>query len=251
MKTKISCAALGLALALGACGEGADTDATTAAAGNQQLQLEPIPAPEGGDWTEVVERTGEGGFRMGNPDAPVKLVEFASMTCPACAAFAKQGSEQLKNDYVRTGHVSFEFRNFVLNGPDAAASLLARCQPPGAFFRLTDQLFAEQQTWLGNMTDEQAARLQQVPPEQQVPALARALELDQFFRRRGMPESEVNACLNNRQELERLAELNQRAIDQHGISGTQSFLINGELVEGVSDWSWLEPRIRAALAQRR
>lgn len=247
MKVKFSGAALALLLALGACGQDAGGDAT-ATAGNQQLQLEPIPAPEGGDWTEVVERTDEGGFRMGNPDAPVKLVEFASMTCPHCASFSVQAAEPLR-EYVRGGHVSWEFRNFVLNAPDAAASMLARCQPPQAFFRITDQLFAEQQTWLGNMTQEEAEQIQRLPEPQQIPALARALELDQFFRRRGVPEAEVNSCLADRQQLDRLADLNTQANQDHGVSGTPAFMINGQMVEGVSDWGRLEPRIRAALAR--
>jgi protein-disulfide isomerase len=247
MKTQLSGAALALALALGACGQDSGGDAT-ATASNQQLQLEPVPAPEGGDWTEVVERTDDGGFRMGNPDARVKLVEFASMTCPHCATFSAQAAEPLR-EYVRGGHVSWEFRNFVLNAPDAAASMLARCQPPQAFFRITDQLFAEQQTWLGNMTAEEAEQIQRLPEPQQIPALARALELDQFFRRRGVPEAEVNSCLADRQELERLADLNTRAIEQHGVSGTPAFMINGEMLDGISDWGRLEPRIRGALAR--
>ncbi|MFN3944283.1 MAG: thioredoxin domain-containing protein [Allosphingosinicella sp.] len=248
MKIKVSVAAMALVLALGACG-GGDGNGGTAAVGSEQLQLEPIAAPNNGDWTEVVERTDEGGFRMGNPDARVKLVEFASMTCPACASFSGAASESLKNDYIRTGHVSLEFRNFVRDPADATASLLARCQSPAAFFRFTEQLFAEQSSWMGNMTEQEANAIQAMPPERQVPALAAALELDQFFRRRGVPEAEVNACLSNQQELARLADLTRVANERHGVAATPSFLLNGELLETGADWPRLEARIRGALAR--
>ena len=68
---------------------------------------------------------------MGNPDAPVKLVEYGSLTCPHCADFAAAGdASRWSRNYVRSGRVSFEYRNFVLNGIDVAATLLARCAAP-------------------------------------------------------------------------------------------------------------------------
>ena len=72
---------------------------------------------------------------MGNPDAPVKLVEYASLTCPHCARISPtKATAALRDTYVRSGQVSWEFRHFLLNAPDLALSLLARCQPPAAFF---------------------------------------------------------------------------------------------------------------------
>jgi protein-disulfide isomerase len=244
MKARIALGAAALALMLVGCGDGGGNLSETAA--SESAPLEQIPAPDGGDWAEIVSQTDQG-FLMGNPDAPVKLVEYASMTCPVCARFAAEASEPIKNSYVQSGQVSFEFRNFILNAPDAAASILARCQAPAAFFRVTDQLFAQQQEWLGAIDETEARRIQSMPQNQQLAALARAMDLDTFFARRGMPEARFNECINDQQAAERLAAMNQRAVNEDGVQGTPTFLINGERVEGAVDWASLEPRLRAAL----
>jgi protein-disulfide isomerase len=182
---------------------------------------------------------------MGNPNAPVKLVEFASMTCPHCRAFSEEGGERLRDVYVRSGQVSFEFRNFVLNPLDAAASLVTRCQGPSAFFRLTEQLFAEQDSWGANISDEEQAQVSQLPEDQQVGGWVRAAELDAFFRQRGVPEARLNQCLANRQELQRLAQMRDQASQQYpDIPGTPAFAINGRLVPSVTTWAQLEPVLR-------
>ena len=93
--------AAALALFMAGCGDkGGDSS------GNNSAPLTQIPAPNGGDWTETVAATPEGGFRMGNPEAPVKLVEYASITCPHCAEFAEQGTSALRDQYVKSGRVS-------------------------------------------------------------------------------------------------------------------------------------------------
>jgi protein-disulfide isomerase len=243
MKSAFKVAALAAALALAGCG-GGEGDLAAAANEGGPAQMERIAAPDGGDWSEIVEMTPEGGFRMGNPDAPAKLIEFASMTCPACARFSTEAAEPLR-EYVRTGRVSWEFRNFILNAPDAAASQLVRCQPPSAFFRLTDQLFETQQEWTQNVDEQEAQALQNVPEDQRIPALARAMELDTFFRLRGMPEARFNECLADRAALERLAEMQQQAIQQFNVGGTPTFVVNGQ-TQQVNTWAELEPLLRAA-----
>lgn len=248
MKALITTATATLTLLLAGCGsEGGDTGNVATAADSGPI--EQIPAPNGGDWTQVVSATPEGGFIMGNPDAPVKLVEYASMTCPHCAAFSGNASEAIKNEYVKSGQVSFEFRNFVLNGIDMAASLLARCQGPGPFFQLTDQVFAAQDQWMQgfqNMSEATAQQLQTLPPEQQIPALAEAGNLYSFFQMRGLPQAKAKACVSDKQAVEQLVAMGQRATDQ-GIQGTPTFMINGEVVEGAATWDQIEPRIRGAI----
>ncbi|HWU93511.1 MAG TPA: thioredoxin domain-containing protein, partial [Sphingomicrobium sp.] len=78
----------------------------------------PPKVPAGHDWTKTVAVTPEGGFRMGNPAARVKLVEYGSLICPHCRHFNETGYKPLLQGYVRTGKVSYEFRNMVLNAPD-------------------------------------------------------------------------------------------------------------------------------------
>jgi len=106
----------------------------------------------------MVTATPEGGFLMGNPKAEVKLVELGSMTCPHCAEFSELADKKLIGEYVKSGRVSFEFRNFVRDGLDMTASLIARCGGTERFFPLTHALFADQRNWGGHLQD--------VPPEQ-------------------------------------------------------------------------------------
>lgn len=244
MKTQISAAALAFALLLSGCGEEGGGNLSTAA-NEQAAPLQQIPAPNNGNWTEVVTRTEEG-FLMGNPNAPVKLVEYASLTCPHCARFSADGAPALRDTYVRSGQVSWEFRNYILNAPDAAVSLAARCLAPAAFFPAVEQLYAQQQEWLAGIDDTESQRIAALPQDQQIAALARAMEMDTFFARRGMPESQFSQCLGNQQEAQRLAEMNQRAAQEQGISQTPTFLINGE-IQQVSEWSALEPLLRSAI----
>ena len=92
MKKALSIGAAALALALAGCG-GGDGNSTnlSSATGTSSAPLPQIAAPNNGDWTETVTMTDRGGFLMGNPNAPVKLVEYASITCPHCAEFSEQG----------------------------------------------------------------------------------------------------------------------------------------------------------------
>ena len=245
MKAKIGASALALALLLAACG-GEDSQqangGTASAAGAPQLKQ--VEAPNG-DWTQVVEETPEGGFRMGNPNAPVKLVEYASLTCPHCKAFSDEGYGSLTGQYVKSGQVSYEFRNFVLNPVDLSATLLARCAGAQAFFPTAEQLFAQQQQWT-NIPPAEQQRIQNLPREQQTIAYAQAGGLDQFFQQRGLPQQKVQSCLSDQQQIARLVEFNNKGMAE-GVQGTPTFFINGDQVENVTTWQALEPELRKAV----
>lgn len=231
-----------LALALAGCG-GAD-DNMAAAVSNAPLPQ--IAAPNGGDWTQMVTRTDEGGFLLGNPDAPVKLVEYGSYTCHVCAEFSTQATAPLRDTYVRSGQVSWEYRPFQRNGLDLAMTLLVQCQPPSAAFATGEQIFVQQDE-IGRAIDEQeATRLNSLPPDQQIEPLARAADLETFFARRGIPAQRFGQCLGNRAEIQRLTELTNRASTEVPVTGTPTFVINGVKQE-VSAWGALEPRLRAAI----
>jgi protein-disulfide isomerase len=248
MKAQISIGALALGLMLSGCGGSDDGNLTTAAA-NTAAPLTQIAAPNNGNWTEIVAETPEGGFRMGNPDAPVKLVEYASITCPHCAEFAEAATDPLENQYVRSGQVSWEYRPYMLFPSDPGIFMLLRCQGATPFFTLVDQLYTSQREWGG--------RLQSLPPEQlqqleglganaRAAALVEASGLDQFFRQRGMPEGRIASCLSDNSGLDRLAEITRAGSQEHGVTGTPTFFINGEKLD-VGTWAQLEPRLRMAL----
>ena len=246
MKTVKFISVLALGLALASCGKKdeapapAPTATTTAAA-----------TPAGGtNWVETVSATPDGGFRMGNPDAPVKLVEYASFTCPHCAAFEAEASDKLQA-YVQKGTLSWEFRPFLLNAMDVAPSLLARCQGPGPFFKLAEQLYADQANWAmkyQSLSPAEVQRIQALPEQQQFSALAKAGGLDQFFGARGLPAAKAEACLTDKAAADKLVALRSIGTDRDGVTGTPTFLINGTNAKDTFDWASLEPKLTAASA---
>jgi protein-disulfide isomerase len=244
MKLSIGCGAAALALALAGCGDGGGNGAEA----NGAAPLVQIKAPNG-DWTQTVAATPEGGYRMGNPEAPVKLVEYGSLTCGHCADFSQAGSEPLRERYVKSGRLSWEFRPYLLFPTDPGISMLLKCQGAGPFFRLTDQLYADQRNWaakLQQLLPAQQQQLEGMSPQQRAVALVRATEIDQFFRQRGMPQAKIDACLADTQSLQQLAALTDRG-NREGVTGTPTFFINGRIAEGASTWETLEPQLRGAL----
>jgi protein-disulfide isomerase len=244
---KLGAAAI-LALATASCGDDAAGGGNATA--EQNFQVQQVAAPNGGDWTQTVSETPEGGFRMGNPNAKVKVVEFGSMTCGVCAAFAEEGEPALIEKYVKSGQVSFEFRNFLRDGADLAAALLARCNGASAFFPLTDQFFAAQGEWLGKlqtMSPEQQQQLGTLSPAQAATGYAQAAGLDQFVRVRGIPAARAQACLADQAQVQRLVQMNEAAVKEHQVSGTPTFLINNNVVPNSANWKTLEPAIQQAL----
>ncbi|MFL6743720.1 MAG: thioredoxin domain-containing protein, partial [Sphingomicrobium sp.] len=130
------------AAALAACGSKEDN-----AASNAPINLTPVAPPAGGDWTQTVVATPEGGMLMGNPNAKVKLVEYGSLTCPHCRAFDEEGVPALLGKYVKSGQVSWEFRNYVRDAADLTAALIARCNGAKGFFPLVRALYHDQPFW--------------------------------------------------------------------------------------------------------
>ncbi len=246
MKLRISLVAATLLLA--GCG-GEESGNLANLASNDAAPLTQIAAPENGDWTQIVSETPEGGYRMGNPDAPVKLVEYASITCPHCALFSTSASEPLQNRYVKSGQVSWEYRPFMLFPSDPGIFMLLRCQGPTPFFRLTEQLYATQAQWsatLQNLTPDEMQMMEALGPNARSAALVEAMGIDQFFRQRGMPEARINSCLADTAGLERLAAITQHGAEQDQVTGTPTFLLNGEKLQ-VAEWEELEPQLRAAI----
>lgn len=234
-------------LTSGACNAEKGRDS---AAGNVASE-EAVRPPANGDWSTVVAQTAQGGFRMGNPDAKVKLVEFGSMTCPHCAEFDEAGVEPLIDKYVKNGQVSFEFRNFVRDPFDIAASLIARCNGSKSFFPLTSALFEDQRTWiekLQTLPQSELEGLTNLGPDKQFLEIAKAAGLQQWAAMRGVPTAKSSQCLADQNSVNQLVQMNSDATTEYpNFAGTPSFTINGELVERTASWQALEPKIQEAL----
>ena len=202
--------------------------------------------PNRRDWLTTAQRTPEGGFRLGNPDARVKVIEYLSLTCPHCAEFAHQAGQRLFQDYVRSGRVSIEYRNYTLNGYDLAAAFLSRCAAPRDYFNMTHWLLANQPQWMGRMqalTEAQRNELRALQPLQAMQRIVQLLGLDRIATRHGLNAAEQRACLADQDGLNQIEQLVQAARNQHQVTGTPTFVINGQVVQ-VNDWAGIEPLLR-------
>jgi len=228
----------------------ADKGNTAAATAHSPVTATPVAAPDNGDWSTIVSQTPAGGFLMGNPAAKVKLVEFGSMTCPHCAGFDETGVKPLIDNYVKKGLVAFEFRNFVRDPYDLAASLIARCGGTASFFGLTRALYADQAGWTAKLQAADPAAMQALqsqPPQQQFKAIAEMAGFPAFAAMRGVPRAKTDACLADPAGASRLVEMNSDAVTNYKLAGTPTFLINNEVVKDAADWKTLEPVIKTAL----
>ena len=214
-------------------------------------KVEAVAPPEGGDWAQVVTQTPAGGFMMGNPNAAVKLVEYASMTCPHCREFSETGVKPLVDKYVKSGRVSFEVRNYVRDPLDITMSLIARCGGAERFFPLTDALFKSQPEIFERVQTaslEQQQALSQLPPAQQFAGYAQLAGLQQWAAMRGVPSARQQQCLSNQAEIDKLVQMAGDATSElPDFPGTPTFTINGEMVKSGGTWARLEPELREAL----
>jgi protein-disulfide isomerase len=196
------------------------------------------------DWTRSVVATPQGGFRMGNPNAPVKLVEYGSITCPHCALFAAQGGGPLRQNYVKSGRVSWEYRPFMIFPTDPGIFMLLRCQGAAGFFSTSDRLYADQRGWsekLQSLTPERVQQLQAMNATDRIAALVAETGTSAYFR--GMAPARVKACLADPRNLNSLLAITERATKE-GVSGTPAFFVNGKLT-GTLDWAGLEPFLKS------
>jgi protein-disulfide isomerase len=233
-------------LMLAACGDEASPDGSSAAG-------EPLPAiaaPAGKSWTDTVTVTPEGGYKIGNPDAPLKLVEYASHTCGVCANFANTGKEPLKNKYVASGVVSFEQRETFLNPYDVVIAGLAQCGAKEQMQPLSDQVWQNLPTVFqglqGNPQAVEAAG--QLPISQRFAAIAEVTGLIEFFAARGLSADQARTCLTDAAKIETLVKTVEANNSKDKVTGTPTFFLNGKRVEGTT-WEVIEPALPRAGAR--
>ena len=218
---------------------------------NAPVKWQQVTPPRGGNWTMVVNATPAGGFMMGNPNAKVKLVEYGSLTCPHCKAFDDEGVPTLVNKYVKSGQVSWEFRNYVRDPFDLTASLIARCNGAKGFFPLMRALYENQMGWVGKIQATPQAKLeslQNLPPTQEFVQAAKFAGLQDFAAARGVPVAKSNQCLSNESSITQLVQMTSDATNQFpNFPGTPTFVINGKMVEDTATWALLEPALKKAL----
>lgn len=234
-----------LALALAACNSG--TDEAGALSGEP---IAAIPAPAGQSWLDVAAKTPEGGYVLGNPEAPLKLVEYASHTCGACAAFSATGAPVLDEKYISTGVVSYELRTLIRDPLDMTITVLARCGAPEAYHPRANQAWAALgqfgQTLNANGAAMEAAM--SAPENERFVRIAQAAGLLDWFAERGLSRDQAQTCLADTANITALAEQSQQQTQELDITGTPTFILNGKKLD-VNQWPQLEPLIQQAGAR--
>lgn len=160
----------------------------------------------GGELPEVTEMV------LGDPDAAVEMIEYASYTCPHCASFHANQYELLKANYIDTGKIRFVYREVYFDRPGLWASMIARC--PGTtdfFFAFSGLLYEQQRSWLASGDPGQIIQ-----------------DLRTLAKTAGLDDAALDACLSDGPKAESLFTWYQENADRDGINSTPSFLIDGQ-----------------------
>jgi len=200
------------------------------------------------DWTTVVRQTPQGAYVVGNPAAPLKLVEYGSYTCSHCAEFAKESDAVLKGQMVKSGRVSVEYRHLVRDPFDLAAVVLARCAGPRGFFGASQAIFATQAEWLQKAIDWQQANAgtQYRTDAERLRAAAQGAGLIDLMQKRGLAPAAINACLADSAGIAQAMKMTQDA--PADVQYTPFFFLNGTPQPNMT-WAKLEPILRASRAR--
>lgn len=156
-------------------------------------------------------------FTLGSPEAPVKITEYASFTCPHCASFHANVWPRLKADYVDTGKVHFTYREVYFDRYGLWAAMVARCGGETRYFGIVEMLYQQQQDWAG--TNDPSA------------AVAR---LRTIGKTAGLDDATLDACLTNAAKAEAMVAHFETNMQADGIEGTPSFIIDGEKHSNMS-----------------
>jgi protein-disulfide isomerase len=176
--------------------------------------------------SELLEPGPLGDKALGSPDAPVTVIEYASMSCPHCGAFHRETFDAFKEKYIDTGKVRFIFREFPLNSPAYVVAMLARCAPEDRFFTVIDAYFDQQDRW---MTQEDIKGA--------IFDLAKQL---------GFTQQSFDACLSNQAIFTGLEDSAKRGAS-FGVQATPTFFINGKKAQGALTLEQLDKEIEPLL----
>ena len=165
---------------------------------------------------------------LGDKNAPIEIIEYASTTCPHCATFHSDILPKLKKKYVETGKVKIIFRNYVFQQPfDIFAASLNRCVSEKKFFPLLGLYFKRQRTWV------KYKEFGELKPYGKYAALGFAKgEAIKIAKIAGMKESDAYMCLARTDVLKYLMDGNREAVDKYGVNATPSIIVNGKKLDG-------------------
>jgi protein-disulfide isomerase len=166
---------------------------------------------------------------LGPANAQVTITEYASMTCPHCAAFNEKVFPKIKSEYIDSGKVRYVFREFPLDIKAAAGSMLARCiakDDAGKYFAVVDMLFKQQNDWVTKNTTETLTRI---------------------GKQAGLSQQAVEDCLKDQALLDKIAADQKYASDVLKVDSTPTFFINGEKIKGETSFEEFDKKIKSLL----
>ena len=166
---------------------------------------------------------------LGPANAPVTITEYASMTCPHCAAFNAEVFPKIKSTYIDTGKIRYVFREFPLDIKAAAGSMLARCiakDDAGKYFAVVDMLFRQQSDWVMKNTTETLTRI---------------------GKQAGLSEKAVEDCLKDQALLDKIAADQKYAAEVLKVNSTPTFFINGDVIKGEASFDEFDKKIKTLL----
>lgn len=149
---------------------------------------------------------------LGNPDAPVTIIEYASLTCPHCAHFHSETLPDLKKNWIETGKARLVYRDFPLDGLALRAATLATCMEGDRYFNFLDALYKSQSQW-ARSSDPVAA-------------------LGQMARLAGMDDATFQKCSSDKDSMNKILTRQQNAQEVYQINSTPSFVVNGQKITG-------------------
>jgi protein-disulfide isomerase len=187
----------------------------------------PAPTLVAADAAELLQAGPLGESALGDPNAPVTIVEYASMTCSHCAAFHKDTYPALKEKYIDTGKVYFIFREFPLDPVATAAFMLARCVPESQYFTFVSALFKNQNIWA--FTDDRVGGL------------------TKMGKQAGLTQEKFDECLTNQELLDGVNWVKDRGAKTFDVNSTPTFFINGEIIRGALPLDQFEEKINEQL----
>ena len=169
---------------------------------------------------------------MGADNAPITMIEYASLTCPHCAKLHVETMPRLKSEYIDTGKLKLVFRDFPLDRIALNAAMLARCAGPERFFTFLDVFFTQQPNWLrGNSPDQIMGSLKRLA------------------RTGGMTEASIDACLVNPEMQNAVLQQSMTGERVHKVEATPTLVINGTVHRGGQTFEELD-KILKPLAGR-
>ncbi len=239
--------ALPLALTLGACSKSTDPSATTAVTAQPLAKIAP---PAGKAWSDVVSATPDGGYLMGNPAAPIKVLEYGSLSCPHCKKFSDDGFEKLRSNYIASGRVNYEYRSYAIHSVDVPMTMLVNCAPKESAFALVEQIYQNQDAIMtrAQAGEAQIAAAYKLPDNQRFFAVAQSLGLIEFFAQRGISVDQAKACLANVASATAIAK-HTEDYGKAGIDSTPTLLVNGANKIAGATFDQVEPILQNAGAR--